>query len=330
MAATIRDVAGRANVSLATVSRYYSGSKIVSDELARKIETAAKELDYKHKGHKKRNRGVIAVLMPQLKYEFFHDVLNELMRQVVMYDYRMVLIPMLEDNDDYKILFKELPIDGVIYLDEEINRDVFNYISSKRIKTVMCGGTSFDSRSMMVHINDMAAAYEGARYLIELGHEKILFLSDYPKSISSGYQRLMGCKRALEEYNIPFQEDENVLYGSVTYTMGYRLMKQYLDSKKECTAVFAFSDEMAMGVISALHAEGLKVPEDISVLGFDDITVSKRVVPPLTTIHQPIKEMVKQTLDSFLNRNTDNINMEITLPFELKRRETCKVIKLVK
>ena len=150
----------------------------------------------------------------------------------------------------------------------------------------------------MIHINDLSAAYEGAKYLLELRHEKILILSDYPKSISSGFQRITGCKRAYEEFGVPF-EAEFAKYGELTYENGYWLTAQALQKGLAFSAVFAFSDEAAMGAISALYENGLRVPEHISVLGFDGIRMSERITPKLTLLHSLSKKWLNLHLIPF-------------------------------
>ncbi len=325
MSLTVRDIAKVAGVSPATVSRYFSGSDIVSKDTARKIENASKELGYTPKFKKCKDNGVIAVLIPNLQLGFYGEVLKELIEEIPKYNYRIVFIPTIPDSEHYKIFFKEMNIIGVIYFDEFIDRDIINYISSKKIKTVMFAGGSFDSRSEMVHINDIAAAYEGTKYLISLGHEKIIILSDFLKNIGSSFQRFTGCKRALDEIGV--DENEMLGFGPVTYETGYRLTKQFLEKKTDFTAIFAFSDEMAMGGISALHDFGLKVPEDVSVLGFDDIALASRFIPRLTTIHQPIKEFVTKTLEAFQDLDNANDKVEITLPYKIVKRDTCTVNK---
>ena len=189
---------------------------------------------------------------------------------------------------------------------------MLNYIAAKNIKTVMFGAISADKRCKMIHINDLAAAHEGARYLLNLQHEQILILSDYPKSISSGFQRITGCKRAFEEFGLEFDENK-VKYGELTYDSGYRMTAQAIREGITFTAAFAFSDEAALGVISAL-----------SEVGLDGISLSRQVTPKLTTISQPIKKMIEQTLDTFQNQKKEE-NIEITLPYRLEQGETCVV-----
>lgn len=318
--ATIRDVAKNAGVSPATVSRYFHGKSIVTKDAAKRIETAVRDLGYVPV-YKQKNPGVVAVLIPDLKLAYFSEVLKELLEAVPRYGCRMIFIPMTGEGETYKLFFKELDITGVIYLEENADQDMQNYIAAKNIKTVIFGAISNDKRCKMVHINDLAAAHEGARYLLQLKHQQILILSDHPKSISSGFQRITGCRRAFEEYGLEFDES-NIKYGELTYDSGYRLGAQALEEGKKFTAVFAFSDEAALGVISALGEAGLHVPQDISVLGFDGISLSRQVTPKLTTISQPIKKMVEQTLDSFQNPKKEE-NIEITLPYRLEQGGTC-------
>ena len=129
----------------------------------------------------------------------------------------------------------------------------------------------------------------------------------------------------MKEYGIVFEEGNCVELGELTYENGYRVLCQAMNEAKSFTAVFAFSDEAALGAISALYDRGLMVPKDISVLGFDGISLSNRVVPRLSTIYQPIDEMVEWTLNSFYStgRNKETRKMEYTLPYRLVEGETC-------
>lgn len=326
MGATIREVAKKAQVSPATVSRYFSGNNVVGKELSKRIEEAAKRLGYTPNRTVKRNQGVIIVLVPHLQLSYFSEVLKEIMKQMAKYKYRIMILPTIAGDDGYKVFFKELYVIGVIYLDEDIDRDMIHYIQAKNIKVIMVGGAAFDSRCDMVHINDMSAAYEGMKYLLELNHKKILILADFSHSLSSGFQRLIGCQQALKEFGIPFDQDRMVEFGYLTYENGHRLTQNALKKKTEFTAIFAFSDDTAMGAISALHEEGLRVPEDISVLGFDGLSVSERVVPKLTTIYQPIDKMVEWTLRDLchLEKKGKTENIEYTLPYQLLERGTCR------
>ncbi|MCD8155376.1 MAG: LacI family transcriptional regulator [Clostridiales bacterium] len=325
MSATIRDVAKLAKVSPATVSRYFSGSNVVGAELSKRIETAANTLGYVPTRDVRRNQGVILVLCPNLQLGYFSEVLKEIIKQMPKYKCRVVIIPTLSGDDSYKSFLTDLYVIGVIYLDEDIAKEMIHYIRAKNIRLVMLGGATLEERCDMVHINDMSAAYEGMKYLLSLNHRDILILADFPQSFSSGFQRMVGCQQAMKEAGIPFDEEQMVMYGDLTYERGWQSTALALKKGKRFTAVFAFSDEVALGSISALAESGLRVPEDISVLGFDGISISDRVVPKLTTIYQPVDKMVEWTLNTICNMDKQQTEaMEYTLPYRLLERGTCK------
>jgi len=321
MGVTIRDVAKRAGVSAATVSRYFHGKSIVTDQTSKKIEEAVRALDYKPVLRHK-NPGIIAVLLSSLRLTYFSDVMKVLLEEVPRYGYNIIFIPLTAEDESYKQFFRDLDITGVIYLEEDMDQSIVDYIEAKNIQTVMFGGISSDHRPKRIRINDLAAAYEGAKYLLQLHHEDIFILSDYQKSISTGFQRIAGCKRAYEEFGLSLKESL-IKYSDLTYENGYRLTRLALREGLEFTAVFAFSDEVAMGAITALKEGGLTVPDHISVLGFDGIGLSRMVTPKLTTIKQPIRLMVEHTLDTFGKRENER-GIEITLPYKLEEGGTCR------
>ena len=159
MAGTIRKIAQMAHVSPATVSRYFSGQNVVSDELSRRIEEAANTVGYVPNHPTRKSDGVIVVLIPNLEFGYFSESIKEIIRQMPKYKCRVIFLPTFPGDDSYKSILKELYVMGVIYLEEEIDREVIRYIRAKNIKVVMLGGAAFDSGCDMVHINDMMAAY---------------------------------------------------------------------------------------------------------------------------------------------------------------------------
>lgn len=324
---TVREIAKQAGVSPATVSRYLSGSGKVSRTASEKIRNILEASGCQFAPRTKQKNNLIGVLIPNLECRFFNEVLSEIIKQITNYGFQIVFIPTVGGNkENFRSLVSELKLGGLIFLDENIEADILRITEELRLKTVICGAAAIGSQAAMVHINDLAAAYEGTKYLIGLGHRKIAFLSDFPYSISSGFQRLAGCRKAMEEAGLEFDE-QLVRCGDVVYESGYRFTRELLQNKVQFTAIFAFSDEMANGAMNALYDEGLSVPEDISVLGFDDLTLASRIRPALTTIHQPLSEMVKNTLDILANPNTNMTNIAITLPYSVCERASCRKIE---
>lgn len=322
MKITVRKIAAASGVSPATVSRYFNGGQKLREDTVQKIEKVLETMEYTPKPRKNKKNNFIGVLLPHLRYGFYCDAFRELMEQADNFKLSLVIIPTnKKDGDDYKNIIEKYDLKGIIYFEEELNEDILNYFSQHGIKTVMCGGTALDHHSDMVHVNDMAAAYEGTNYLIKLGHRDIVFISDNIQKISAGFQRLTGSRRAMEENGLKFEED-SISCGPVTFEAGYKATKNFLEKGKKFTAIFAYSDELAMGAMAALFDEGIRVPEDVSVLGFDDLQIASRIRPALTTIHQPINSFITKTLELLLDDKSDNT--EILLPFHIEERGTCK------
>jgi DNA-binding LacI/PurR family transcriptional regulator len=324
---TIREIARHAGVSPATVSRYFTGAERISGDTAEKIRSVVDSCEGVNHARRKNTNDTVAILVPNLKFRYFCDAIREIIDQMPDYPFRTVVIPTSDGQARYKDLLREMKLKGIVFLEEDIDSDILEWVQKANVKTVHCGAASITSRSAMVHINDLAAAYEGTKYLIGLGHKKIAYLSDFQNSISVGFQRMVGAKKAMEEAGLEYDE-KLVRYGEVVYDVGYTFATELLDEGRDFTALFAFSDEMAIGAMNAILDYGLKVPEDISVMGFDDLQVANCVRPRLTSIHQPLREIVKNTLDTFLETDSDG-NMSIkavTLPYSIVERDSCRRI----
>ena len=167
----------------------------------------------------------------------------------------------------------------------------------------------------------MAAAYDGANYLIRLGHKNLGLISAKPQSISSGFQRIMGCKKALEDAGLALP-DEHIVYGGSSVQDGYSAMNQLFERRLPISAVFVFSDDMAAGALASITDHGLSVPDDISLLAFDNCQVSLETRPHLTTIAQPIDLIAARSLE--LLWDYPETPESITLPHTIKKRASCK------
>lgn len=157
-------------------------------------------------------------------------------------------------------------------------------------------------------------------HLIELGHRKISFLTG-PRNIRSSFDRLSGFKAALDSHNIPFM-GEYVHNTEFTFDGGYTAARLLLENSELPTAIFAGNDEAAYGVIFAIHEKGLRIPDHISVCGYDDILFSKQYWPGLTTVHQPADIMIEKALYMLIEllKGGKPEQMQITLPAHLALR----------
>lgn len=319
---TVRKLAEAAGVSPATVSRYLNTSESVSPALADRIEKALLTLGGTPVLRQSQKRMVL-VLLTHLRFDFYSQTLAELLDQELAGDYALALLrydphhPELVRN----FVSKNHPV-GVLYFEEEMDQQILSYLQKCGLRTVMCGGTAVDRQSDRVHVNDIAAAYEGTRYLLSLGHRDILFLSDDEQKIGAGFQRVTGSRRAMEEQGVALPE-EQVLRCGVTFADGYDATRRVLTEGRRFTAVFAFSDELALGAMAALYDAGVRVPEDVSVLGYDDLPCATRVRPALTTVHQPIDAIVRKSMELF-RQPPQAIHTEILLPHSITERQSCK------
>ena len=171
----------------------------------------------------------------------------------------------------------------------------------------------------------MMAAYDGTNYLIGLGHSKIGFLTDASRAISSGFQRLTGCRKAMEDEHLPF-DDSYTQPGGMTYEDGYEGVAALIERHPDLTAIFAFSDDLAAGAIARLREMGRRVPEDISVLGFDDNSMARRFSPALTTVHQPMEQIAQKTLERLANMQGAHDVSSLTMACEIVERASCRAL----
>lgn len=322
MKLTVRNIASVAGVSPASVSRYMNSKGTeVSEELCRKIEEGLRQLGAEESICRSQRRPIM-ILLSHLRFSFYSRVLRELLDQEERGEYIFFLVQHDPDSlETVKSFVRRIHPEGVIYFEEEIGGPILKYLQDSGIRTVMCGGSAIDDNSDMVHINDIRAAYAGTRYLTDLGHKRILFLSDDIQKIGAGFQRLSGCQKALEDIGQSLPP-EMVSYGPVTFDAGYQAVKKALEGKLKFTSVFAFSDELAVGAMAALYDAGLRVPQDVSVLGFDDLPIATQVRPRLTTIHQPLEAIVAKTLEIFGQGNQES-RSEILLKHSITERESC-------
>lgn len=322
MKITVRKIAAMAGVSPASVSRYMNSPDSVSAQIAGRIESTLLALDRQPAARRPKKK-IILILLTHLRFDFYSRTLAELLEREEDGEYAFMLVRYNPRTPEtVRTFVSRMHPAGVVYFEEEIDSDILRYLQGCGLRTVMCGGVALDHQSDRIHVNDIAAAYEGTRYLLELGHREILFLSDDEKKIGAGFQRITGSRKAMEEQGLSLPE-ELVIRGGVTYEAGYAAMEVALAEGKHFTAVFAFSDELAVGAMAALYDAGLRVPEDVSVLGYDDLTIATRVRPALTTVHQPIEAFVEKTLE-LIAQPPQTLHTEILLPHSIVQRQSCR------
>lgn len=316
---TLKNVAQRAGVSVATVSYVLNGKKkYISEETKERIYQAVKELDYipdmNARGLVAKDTKLIGVVIPQTEpgcelmfhNQFYGEILSSIEYQARLSGYQLIISGM-DIDANYMRLAKERNLDGIIaigmYPDE-----LYDQFKKIEIPAVLIDSYCKDKYFHNIRIDDTQGSYEAVRYVIGCGHTKIAFLCGMLKENGVMKKRFSGYRRALQEAGISYCESY-VLEGEVDYKSGRESAKKIAEEHPEITAVIAASDIQAIGAIKGFYEAGKNVPEDISVMGFDDLDISQYIIPGLTTIRQNIALKGEKAVE-LLVENMDCLDME--------------------
>ncbi|RED58565.1 LacI family transcriptional regulator [Cohnella lupini] len=318
MAPKIKDVAKYAGVSVTTVSRVLNGEKYVTDDLKARVRKAIDDLGYSPshiaRSLVRKKTNLIGVIVPDVTSSFYSTILSTIEKTASLNDYNLLVCNIIEDTDKelkYLNVFKEMRVDGIIIMHEKINEEIRELISKLGIPIIFSSVKPADQPFISVIIDDYSAAYDATRHLIDLGHSRIGFIGGDMNDVTSGQNRYFGYIHALSDFGID-QVEAHIRFGDYKTRSGYEMMKEILASRTRPTAVFAVSDDMAVGAMNCIKDYGLTVPDDISVIGFDGSQLTEQVRPRLSSMEQPILEMGKVTVDALLDLISGN---------EAKRKE---------
>lgn len=336
---TIKDIAKISGVSITTVSNVINGKKEkVSQETLDRINKTLKDLNYIPNSSARslvQNRSkLIGVIIPQtedhkqllLQNPFYSEIVSGIETKIREHGYTMILTG-VDKNKDYLDVFIKWSLDGAIIMG--IYKEQF-YEELKRINIPIVLVDSYinDNYFYKIGIKDELGGYMAAKYLISKGHKKIALVTGSIIKDGVTEKRFLGYKRALEEANI-FYNPDNVYEESVSFEHGYKTGLELSERIGDITAVFATADLIATGVISGFYSSGIKVPEDVSVIGFDDISISKMLIPPMTTVKQDIYAKGQRSVEKLIEAiegSSNDIKNEELLPLNIIERMSVKEI----
>ena len=292
--ATIEDVAKQAGVSITTVSRALNGHPYVSEKTKKLIFSTMEEMNYTPNIIAQQLRGkktrLIGVIISRVTNPFFAYLVDAIERRASVEGYQVVILQTLEDPDrelNFLKLLDAKQIDGLIMTNTENNyKTLKKYIELNQL--VVCNRYMYDDEMPIIRIDEQKAAYEGVSHLLERGYRKIGYCTGF--EIDQYDNRLMGYKQALKEYDIPFNE-ELVFTNVLSINNGKELIRGIENLEIKPDAIFANGDEVGAGIISQANEQGIKIPNELAVMGFDDQPLASLVSPRMTTIHQPIDEL---------------------------------------
>jgi LacI family transcriptional regulator len=313
--ATIREIADLAGVSIATVSRVVNGSGYVSEKTRIAVESVIREHRYTANRSARAlsagRTGLVGVTLPRIHPAYFSEITAGIAEALYELDMRIVLAPTLHEHDREVDLLERLmhgtTDGGLLVLPEE---------SGSELRTLMTYGYRFvvvdprrriDERVATVSAAHSSGADQATRHLLELGHRHIAAITGPPDMMATE-ERLRGYRAALAAAGVP-ADPSLVVESDWEVDGGRQAGAALLELPDPPTAIFAFNDPLAIGAMQSVVARGLRVPQDVSVVGFDDTVEAEFVTPRLTTVRQPLAEMGRMGV-SLLMRLLENRSFE--------------------
>ncbi|HET7616372.1 MAG TPA: LacI family DNA-binding transcriptional regulator [Bacillales bacterium] len=288
--ATIKDVAKMAGVAVSTASYALNGQNKVKPETKKKIEDAAKKLNYQKNGIasdlKKSQTKTIALILSDISGPFFSEIIKGVQQVTLENGYDLIACSSLEGEDRIAVKFlKEKRVDGVVVFAHTINDDTVLESAREGFPIVVLDRYIEHDAVINISVDNVQGGFLATEHLIQLGHKDIAFISG-PMDSDDNLERHKGFKQALQRFRLQEHSKWNI-FGNFTQEGGYKAIKMLIMQGDLPTAIFFANDEMAIGGLKAFKEKGIRIPEDISVIGFDDILLSQYMTPPLTTIRQP-------------------------------------------
>jgi len=339
---TIRDVAKLAGVSIATVSHVINETRYVSDELVYRVKNAMEELDYHPNLLASSLRGgetkTIGLIIPDISNQFFAEISRKIEDNGLAHGYSLIICN-TDDNPEkekrYIDILLSKQVDGFIFISAGDETDSLLKPISKGIPIVVADRYIENPNVNTVVVDNFDGGYQATKHLISLGHKRIGFISG-SLTVSPSSDRFEGYKKALIDSNLPV-DLSIVVHGDYRYQGGVDAMKKLLSVDPELTALFSCNDMMALGAIRTVYNFGLKIPEDISIIGFDDIPLAKSSYPALTTMAQPTDEMASHIINLFVDmvdflgskkRSNKGVfcYQKVVLKTRLIERDSCKTL----
>lgn len=332
MATSIKDVAREAGVSIATVSRVLNDIDVVNEDTKKKVLDAIKKLGYRPnivaRSLKTQRTKTIGILIPDISSQFYPEIVRGAEDVSNIYDYNIILGNSdfdVEKEKEYLRVLKEKMVDGVIYMSSSLQDEILDLINELNLKTILVETKDKEGKLPSVTIDNIEAAYEGTKYLLNKGFKNLAFVGVKKDEMNAWSDRYVGFEKAMNEANIAIDNDL-IHLEDLKVNSGYNAAKSYIDSGKKVDAIVCATDELAMGVINGLRDNGVNVPDDVSVIGFNNNYLGEIFYPKLTTISQPSYDMgsvAMRMLIKLLNKQ-ELEQAHYVLPYGIVERNSVK------
>ncbi|KII76585.1 substrate-binding domain-containing protein [Vibrio renipiscarius] len=331
--ATMKDIAKLACVSTSTVSHVINKSRYVSEEIAERVNKAALQLNYSPsvlaRSLKTNRTQTLGMLVTTSSNPFFGEVVKGVERSCYQKGYNLILCNTEGDQQRMKESITTLlqkRVDGMILMCSSLegeNIDIFDRYPDVPVVVMDWGPMLFASDK--IQDNSFHGGYLAAKYLIECGHEDIGCITG-PLNRYQAQMRYEGYKRALNEENFAFHPNW-IIESNFECDGGYEAFNRMYQKGPLPSAIFVCNDMMAMGVINAANEKGIAIPEELSIIGYDDIQIAKYMSPSLTTIHQPKYRLGQAAVETLLSKlnNTGEESQVIQLEPTLVERNSVAI-----
>lgn len=328
---TIKDVARHANVSITTVSRVLNETEhAVSPETKERVLKSIQELGFYPNAmarglHLNKTR-TIGLIIQDISNPYYPSIVRGVEDAAQELGYTVVLANVYRSRErttKYLNVLREKRVDGIIFTGGGVVKDAVEekFFERTHITTVVIG-KSCNAKLPSVQINNVQASREACEHLIKLGHRKIVTITG-PCDSTTAIDRLEGYQQALKVHGIDPQEGW-IYQGNFEFESGYRAAESFLSMGNGFTALFAHNDMMAIGAMKALREKGLRIPEDIAVIGFDNIPLTSYITPALSTVAVPVYELGRTSMKILSDLLSGNeVSRITTLPTKLTLRQSC-------
>lgn len=325
----IEDVAARAGVSMKTVSRVLNREPNVREDTRMRVMKAVDDLKYTPHLSARSLAGsrsyLIALLYNNPSASYLMGVIEGVLEACEAENYHMMLCPLDDEEANIVASVEDLIArsqpDGLVLTPPITDSPALLQRLAELEVPYASVSPKSPSQVMGVAMDETRAAFDMVTHLVALGHRRIAHIVGHPAHGASGW-RLTGYRQGLERAGIKY-DPSLVVQGEFSFDSGVRCGTELLDHKHRPTAVFAANDDMAAGVIRVALERGLRIPEDVSVCGFDDTPMSSQIFPALTTVHQPTHEMGRiATLELLASIRKPELGQMVRVPYTLRLRRS--------
>lgn len=334
MTAKMEDVARLAGVSTATVSRVINNPELVSADARQRVHEAIRALDYKINLAARRLRTnetrTIAIVIPTIAEPIINQIVEAVEDVAITESYSLLMCSTRGDTEReqayIRLLTRQQIVDGVLYISPRSAPAEVLKLAGGAAPLVLCNYTIADSGIPSILIDHVSSIYQTTRHLIELGHERIALLNLAAPFYSPARMRRKGYERAFVQAGLTPDPTLIIEIGTPTYdTDDWRdTIHALLDRPDRPTAIAAFNDEVALQVYAVCRARGLRIPDDLSVAGCDNISSAQYVEPPLTSVRIPAEDQGRMAMEALLKLMAGQTVADQTLlGVELIARESC-------